>query len=596
MIPFPNQRAALAAGVLALLASACSTPADPKPADARSADARSATTMQPKRPNILIVVADDLGFGDIGPFGDARVSTPQLDAFSREALRMTNFHVQPTCSPTRAALLTGADNHRVGLGSMRETRDKRMETAPNYEGALNGHALTIAQVLKDNGYHTYMAGKWHLGAGPANNPAAQGFERSFALAGGGGSHWDSHGLVGSMYPVSTFLKDGKKAERPPGYSSDIYADMVIDWIRDGAADGKPFLAYLAFQAVHDPVQAPGSYIDKYKGKFDAGYDKARVERFENMLRMGVIPPNTRMAPRIPLVPEWSALSEPQRQYQARLMEVYAAMIDNMDHNFGRVVQYLKDSGQYDNTAVVFLSDNGPTPVYMDFYPGNADGKWISQTFDNRFDNIGREKSFAGLGPGWAVVGATPLRLFKFFQTEGGTLSPMMIKLPGFAKGGTMTDSFAAVEDLFPTLLDLSGATRPATRGDQALAPLKGSSMLPMLSGRSASVHPADYEQAQELWGSMYYRKGDWKLLWLPKPFGTGEWELYNMTDDRGETTNVAGQHPALVAELKDKYRQWAAVNGVLDWDYDLLFREALGYFDWTKGPLASPASDKAALK
>jgi arylsulfatase len=414
--------------------------------------------------------------------------------------------------------------------------------------------------------------------------------------GGGGSHWDNYGLLKAQYEFSTFLQDGRKVERPAGYSSDLYTDLMLDWMKASAGDGKPFFAYLAFQAVHDPVQAPRDYIDKYKGRFDEGYDKERIERFERMKRMGVIPPNTTIAPKPPLYEAWDKLTPEQKRYQARLMEIYAAMIDNMDHNIGRVIRYLKDSGQYDDTLIVFFSDNGPTPVYMDFYPGNADGKWIRETFDNRFDNLGLKKSFVGLGPGWASVGATPLRLFKFFQTEGGTLSPLIVKSPQLAKPGTLSDSFAAVEDLYPTILDAVGVSRPPTREGRSVAPLKGSSMMPLLTGRSDRVHPADYEQAQELWGSMYYRKGDWKLLWLPKPFGSGDWELYDTKNDRGETTDLAAKHPELVAELKGKYQQWTKANGVIDWDYDFLFKDALGYFDWTKGQLTSPSADRASAK
>lgn len=548
------------------------------------------------RPNVLVIVADDLAYADIGPFGESRISTPNLNALSEDGLRMTNFHVQPTCSPTRATLMTGADNHLVGLGSMREHRTKVMEHVPGYEGHLNDRAPTIAQLLKDRGYRTFMAGKWHLGATPASNPAAQGFDKSFALMGGGGSHWDNLGLLKARYQFSTFLEDGKEVDRPDGYSSDLYTDRLLGWMRQAVEEGKPFFAYLAFQATHDPLHAPDKFIERYKGRFDDGYDRERLHRFERMKQAGVIPASTRLSPKTPLYEDWDGLSPGQKKYQARLMEIFAGMVDSMDHNIGRIIDYLKESGQYDRTLIAFFSDNGPTPAYMDFYPGNADGTWIRETFDNRFENLGAPKSFVGLGPAWADVGATPFRLFKFFQTEGGTLSPLILKVPGMARPGMLSDSFAAIEDLHATLLEATGTDRPDTHRGRPVAPLKGASMLAFLAGRTDSVHPADYEHAQELFGSMYYRKGDWKLSWMPQPFGSGEWQLYDTREDRGETTDLAARHPELVKELSDKYRSWAAAHGVVDWDYDFLYQDVLSYFDWRKGKKISPSADQPSPK
>ncbi len=539
---------------------------------------------KPDAPNILVIMADDMGFNDIEPFGQEIIQTPVLQQMAQRGQRFSNFHVHPTCSPTRAQLLTGVDNHMAGMGSMGEYRTPEMEQFPgSYIGAMNDRVKTFAEVVKDKGYVTFMAGKWHLGGKPEYLPSAKGFDQSFVLVGPGASHWDDSGLLG-VQPVAKFMENGQPIARDTGeFSSDLYTRKFIEYMDQALAQDKPFVGYLAFQAMHDPLHAPASYITPYKGKFAAGYDQARQDNFESMKRLGVVPEHTRMGDPAPLFKAWTQLDPAERAEQERLMEIYAAMITNMDDNIGKVLERLQASGQLDNTYIFFFSDNGPSGAYMGLYPGNADGSWINKQFDTSFDKLGAPKSFAGVGPGWAYASSAPFRLFKMFVTEGGTISPLIVVGPGVQQQGAINDAYLGVEDIFPTILELTGALRGTERNGVPLAPLKGVSIKPLLTGEVTSVRPDDFERGEELFGNKAYRKGKWRISWLPKPFGEARWQLFDMEADRGETQDLSERYPDLTQELVAKYEQWAKNNNVMDWDMDFLHANLFGYYDWRKG-------------
>lgn len=537
-----------------------------------------------EKPNILVIVADDMGFNDIQPFGQKVIRTPVLQELADRGQRFSNFHVHPTCSPTRAQLLTGVDNHLAGMGAMGEFTVPEMDKYPDsYIGATNDKVNTFAEVLSGEGYATFMAGKWHLGAKLEQLPPAKGFKQSFVLVDSGASHWDDDGLLG-VAPVARFTENGKPVARDTGeFSSDLYTKHFIRYMDQALEQGKPFMGYLAFQAMHDPLHAPASYIEAYKGKFAKGYDQARKENFENMKRAGVVPQHTKMSEADPMFKPWAALDGQERAEQERLMEIYAAMITNMDDNIGKVLARLKETGQLDNTYIFFMSDNGPSGAYMSFYPGNADGTWIRKQFDTSFENLGLPKSFAGVGPGWAYASSAPFRLIKTFMTEGGTISPLIVSGPKVQGAGTINDSYLGVEDIFPTVLELAGAERGSHRNNIPLAPLKGVSMKPILAGDAVSVRPEDFERGAELFGHKEYRKGKWRISWLPKPFGEERWQLFDMDADRGETNDLSDRYPELTRELAGKYDKWAKDNNVMDWDQAYLSANFYGYYDWRKG-------------
>jgi arylsulfatase len=344
------------------------------------------------RPNILLVVADDLGWTDLGSYG-GEIATPNLDALAAEGIKFTDFHVSVSCSPTRSMLMSGNDNHIAGLGNMGELLTDNQRGQPGYEGHLNDRVATLAEVLREGGYHTYMAGKWHLGHTKGSLPFDRGFDTSFSMLNGGASHWDDMLGILPMDDPAKYSMNGELLDSLPAdhYSSRSFADFLMDSIRENRGDGKPFLAYLAFQAVHDPVHVPEPWLSKYRGRYDDGYGALKARRWEKAREMGLVAENAELADRHPMIRPWDELSAEERAVEARGMEVYAGMLDAMDYDYGRVVDFLEDIGEYDNTIIVFFSDNGANPWYSDDYP-EAEKPEFREQFDYSVDNIGNPRS------------------------------------------------------------------------------------------------------------------------------------------------------------------------------------------------------------
>jgi arylsulfatase A-like enzyme len=335
------------------------------------------------------------------------------------------------------------DNHRAGLGTMGEMKTPEMEGNPGYAGYLNFEVAALPEVLKDAGYHTYMAGKWHLGSEEDTIPHARGFEETFILVPGGGSHWsDRLSTTPAAWNEMTYRRNGKVVESLPDdfYSTKDYTDHLLEWIEKDHGDGKPFFAYLSYTAPHDPLHAPREYIDKYKGVYDEGWDALREARLERLKALGIVPEAARTYSRLPSVEAWDDLSAENRREYARDMEVYAAMIDYMDGQIARIVAHLKETGEYDNTLILFFSDNGANGTRLSAYPGQTEEHVNS--FDNSLENRGLPDSFVEPGPGWAQASMTPGRMFKAFTSEGGIRSPFLVKVPGEpTKAGRMNHSF-----------------------------------------------------------------------------------------------------------------------------------------------------------
>lgn len=532
-------------------------------------------TLSP-RPNILLIVADDLGFNDIEPFG-GNIQTPVLGQLSKEGMLFSNFYVLPTCSPTRSALLTGNDNHVAGVGIMSEVSYPSVANLPGYSGHLNDEVVTLPEILRESGYHTYMAGKWHLGDEDAHIPSSRGFEESFTLLQGGGSHYADQNPL-SPPQVMDYRSNGKKVAELPAdfYSTKNYTDTLISYIEKHKADNKPFFMYASYTAPHDPLHAPKEYIDKYKGKFDMGWDSLRVLRLDNLKAIGIISKNVNdFAPSD--IPAWSSLSPEQKKEFAKDMEVYAAMVEYLDMSIGRLLDYLKNQGLYDNTLIVFMSDNGANGVMATTYPGNGDGKYLG-SFNNDLENRGLPNSFIEMGPGWAQASSSPFRLFKSFTSEGGIKAPLIVKLPQTsANNGNWNTSFAHVTDLMPTFLELAGASYPKQfKGKDVRQPI-GKSLMPVLSGSAQETHLSSEGMGWELFERKSYIKGKWKILRLPKPFSTGEWQLFDRINDPGEINDLSLQYPDIKDSLINDWLQYAKKNDVYDHKghYDSLFGRSL---------------------
>lgn len=513
------------------------------------------------RPNFLIIVADDLGYSDIGAFG-GEIDTPNLDALARRGVRFTGFHTAPTCSPTRSMLLSGTDNHRAGLGTMAELIAPNQRGKPGFEGYLRPEIASLAELLGTSGYRTLFSGKWHLGVTPEQDPHARGFQHSFALLQGGHNHF---GLNASADPLkgATYRENGRTLSAVPEdfYSSDYFASKLVQYIgetRKGADGGKPFLAYLAFTAPHWPLQAPRADIDKYRGRYDAGFEALRLQRLRRQAELGLIDADVAAHPPV-LKRRWTDLSVEERKTAARDMEIYAAMVDRLDRNVGRVIDTLKRTGEYENTVILFLADNGAEG--LDIATSEMIGiNRLDDGADNSFDNRGAGTSYIAYGPGWAQAATAPSFLYKAYATEGGTRAVSFLSHDGFVRSGSIGTAFLSVADVVPTFLELAGVPDHKGRfAGRAVEPIRGKSWVSYLRGATDRVYAPDEAVGTELFGSRAVRQGDWKIT----DTGTGRWQLFNIADDPGETRDLAGTQPGRLAELTAQWDRYARDVGVI---------------------------------
>jgi arylsulfatase len=513
------------------------------------------------RPNILLVVVDDMGYSDIGPFG-GEVRTPSLDSLAKSGIRFTDFHTSVACSPTRSMLLSGTDNHLAGMGTQGEMIFPNQLGNPGYEGYLNDRVVSIATLLRDAGYFTAMAGKWHLGEQIRNDPYNRGFQKAYNLLEGGASHFDDEWMMYANY-TPTYRENGVRVHVPKGfYSSEFYTDKIIEYI-DGGDAGKPFFAYLSFTAPHDPLHVPDKWLDKYKGRYDKGYEALRKERLDSLKKLGFIPEATVPYPRLANITDWEDLPEKQKKIEAREMELYSAMIENIDFHLGRLFAYLKKTGAYENTIIIFFSDNGANGNEMYQYP-DTDKTWLDRNSDNRYENMGRQFSRVAPGSAWAQVSMTPYRLFKGFTTEGGIRTPLIISGPGVDNRRDRSDAFAHVMDISATILDVANIDHPGTSyKGRNVEPLRGRSMLKLLNGKSDLVYDSDTMVSWEMLGFRAVRKGDFKLVWLPLPFGNDDWQLYDLSKDPAELNDLSLERPKLRNEMIGVWKQYSDDVGVI---------------------------------
>jgi len=510
----------------------------------------------PKAPNILLIVADDLGYADLGSFG-GDISTPNLDELAERGIRFSRFHTAPFCAVSRAMLLSGNNNHIAGMGA------QQLQTpVPGYEGHLTDRIIPMPELLRSAGYHTYMAGKWHLGEALENGPQAKGFEHSFSINGeGAANHYSNLGVFESS-SITEYTEDGEKADWKEGnYSTDIYTDKLISYIDRHREDGKPFFTFAAYTSPHWPLQVDEKYWKKYEGRYDKGYEVLRKQRLESLKKAGMIPENAQLPPLHPRVKPWDSLSPEEQKKEARKMELYAGMVDNLDYNIGRLVKHLKETGQYKNTLIVFLSDNGAAAE--DFYYHDHFGPFIQENYSDEFGDMGNENSFISYGPQWAEAGASPFRYFKGYTTEGGMNAPMIISGPGVSSKNQINDQFLTILDLAPTFYELAGITYPNTWKGKAIPGLAGSSLLPALYGSSMAIHDSTYVFGLEHRGDAMLRKGNWKLLNTKSPFELKNFELYNLENDLSEQQDLKTFHPEKYRELLQEWEKFSKQVGIV---------------------------------
>jgi len=495
-----------------------------------SAVAAARQTPAPKRPNIILILADDMGFSDLGCYG-SEIATPNLDRLAANGLRFTQFYNAARCCPTRASLLTGLYPHQAGMGDMVGDRG-----LPAYQGFLNDRCVTIAEALRQSGYHVLMSGKWHVGEDRPHWPLDRGFEHYFGLISGACSYF-------RLDPGRKMAVDNEPYVPPTSgfYMTDAITDHAVSWIDAYGRGDAPFFLYVAYTAPHFPLHALPEDIARYRGTYRAGWDELRQRRYRRLIELGLIDPRWPLSPRDPDVPAWNDADD--KDVWDLRMAVYAAQIDRMDRGIGRILAKLRQLNIDRNTLVMFLSDNGAEAELIDAgKPGAAPGQ---------------ADSYATYRRAWANASNTPFRLFKCWVHEGGIATPFIAHWPAVIRQpGCITPHPAHVIDLMPTCLDVAGARYPNTRHGKETLPLEGTSLLALFQGKAPPEHPLLFWEHE---GNRAVRAGPWKLVsrhW-------GEWELYDMEADRTELNNRAGEHPDIVADLAAKYDEWARRCGVV---------------------------------
>ncbi len=512
--------------------------------------ARGDDRAQLQKPNVLLILADDLGWSDLGSYG-GEIQTPHLDALAKKGLRFTQFYNSTRCCPSRASLLTGLHPHQAGV--------------PDMQGPLNDKCVTIPEVLRPAGYRCYMVGKWHLGR--KVHPVARGFDEFYGMLGGFNTFWEEH-------PHYTRIPENRpKRAYAPGqfHATDAFADYSVDFIREAQQANKPWFLYLAFNAPHFPLHAHEEDIQKYESLYAQGWDRIREQRLKRQKQLGLVPKNFKLPPRSNIPqnkfnvetgwagkdnPAWDSLPEDRRRDLARRMAVYAAMVDRMDQAIGRVLDHLKQTGHFDNTLVMFLSDNG---ACAEWDPYGFDVSSSATNILHRGDDLkkmGGPDSYISYGSAWANACNTPWNLYKHYGHEGGIATPFIAHWPaGLKRQGEMDARLSYLTDVMATCVALCGANYPKEHADNSILPLEGVSLVPAFQGQRAEPRAIFMEHE----GNRAIRDGKWKLVMLHgKP-----WELYDMEKDRAEQTNLAAKHPDKARGLAEKWDAWAKRANVI---------------------------------
>jgi arylsulfatase A-like enzyme len=526
-----------------------------------------------QRPNIILIMADDLGYSDLGCYG-SEIKTPNIDYLASNGIKFSRFYNTSRCCPTRAALLTGLYNHQAGIGEMTEDRSH-----PGYRGHLADNTVTLAEVLKDAGYRTGMVGKWHVSntvvqkdpkaqlawlnhqtEHPLFSPLEQyptnrGFEKYYGNIWGVVDFFDPFSLVNGTTPVKTVPKNY--------YHTDAISDTSVAYIKEFSKSGKPFFLYVAQTAPHWPLHALPEDIEKYKDTYQVGWDAIREARYQKMVKLGLIDPATSpMSPRIDSDLKWE--DNPDKAWDARAMAVHAAMIDRMDQGIGSMIKALRETGELDNTLILFLSDNGASPEDASRYgpgfdrPGETrDGRKIAYPTDKKI-MPGPQTTFASIGHRWANVSNTPYRYAKSQSYEGGVRTPMVAFWPKGIKvnKGKIADQQGHVMDFMATFTQVAKATYPAAYQGRQITPMQGVSLVPAFEGKTGKVHEALFN---EHYGARYVRHDGWKLV----SRNNERWYLYRINADETELNDQSAKFPDKVKELEAKWQNWAMSNNVL---------------------------------
>jgi arylsulfatase/uncharacterized sulfatase len=522
----------------------------------------SITAFAAPPPNIVLILVDDAGLMDFGGYG-GEARTPHIDEIADAGVRFSNYHTSPLCAPSRAMLLTGVDNHMTGIATIPEVLTEEQSMHPGYSMHFVDGIRTVADKLRDSGYRTYMTGKWHLGSGEGELPGAHGFDRSFVLDASGADNWEQKSYM-PYYDHAPWFEDGEPADLPEDfYSSEFIVDKMLEYLETGD-QGAPFFSYLAFQAIHIPVQAPVEFTDRYEGVYSEGWDRLRQQRFETAKRNGLVEGDGAAPQLHQSLRSWDSLSGDEKRWFERAMMVNAGMLEAMDFHIGRLISQLKQQGQFSNTVFIVTSDNGPefgfpgSSALFQFWMG-ANG------YNTDIEHLGEKGSLVAIGPEWASAASTPGSLFKFYASEGGTRVPLIVSGPGVARVAGFKRAMVQVTDLTPTILSMANVD-PDVRHEGT--PMTGRSLAGLLSGEVTSVYPDDQPIGMEVSGNASLIKGEYKLTRNTLPHGDGRWRLYRLREDPAELVDLSDELPEIKAALLADYEVYANTVGVLPTNLD----------------------------
>ncbi|WP_051302525.1 arylsulfatase [Salibacterium aidingense] len=502
--------------------------------------------MSANKPNIILILTDDLGYSDLGCYG-SEIDTPNIDQLAGNGLRFTQFYNSARCCPSRASLLSGLYPHQAGVGEMDQDRE-----TPGYRGYLKDQCVTLAEVLKKGGYHTYLAGKWHVGK---TGPTERGFDDFYGLLGGFASFWDKKNYI--RLPEG---KPGQTYREEEFYATDAITDHALDFIEESRHKDQPYFLYLSYNAPHFPLQAPKEDIEKYKKVYEKGWDIIREERLERMKELNIVDENVPLPPRSEywnrdrdihgINPAWESIDPDRQKDLARRMAVYAAMVDRMDQNIGRVLQDLREQNELEDTLILFCSDNG---ACAEWDPWGFDN-WITTSNmlhrKEDIDHMGGPGSYHSYGSGWANACSTPLQLYKHYIHEGGICTPLIAHWPEKVKRkGAIDHRPGHFIDFMATFVDITEVEYPKTHQGRDILPMEGESLLPAFLGETATERTLCFEHEQ----NAGVRQGSWKLSKVKEK----EWELYHIDSDRNEMHNLVEKYPEKVEEMKRIWEEWA---------------------------------------
>lgn len=508
------------------------------------------------KPNIVLLLVDDSGLMDFGCFG-GEARTPNIDRLAKEGMMFTNMHASPACAPSRAMLMTGTDSHLAGVANLPEMLPKDFQSKPGYRGILNSRVQTIATRLKEADYTTYTTGKWHLGHDENTLPTKRGFNRSFILGASGANNFEAQGYL-PMKPTAQWFADGKETNLPEDfYSSKTYIDKVISFHQEERNKEKPFFSYIAFQAIHVPIQAPKEFVDRYRTTYAEGWDKLRVRRYRKAKELGIIPKGASLNHVFPQFSKWEGLSNKEQEMYTTDMAVTAGMLEAMDFHIGRYIDYLVKEGLMENTIFIITSDNGPEGA--DYH--NKAMKWAKrQGYHRDFDKHGAKGYYGAHGPEFANALASPFSYFKYYTGEGGLRVPFIISGKNLPKKAS-SNAFCFFTDVAPTIYEIAGLSSAANEG---FAPITGNSMLPHIFNTNKPIYAKGEGVGLESGNSSAYFLNGYKIVKNNIPYGDNTWHLYNIQDDPGEINDLAPQKPALFQKMLSEYQAYEKKVGVIE--------------------------------